>query len=219
MSKPVLIIGNKNYSSWSLRGWIIMRKAGVDFEERRLALDTAQFDTEIVDLSPSRKVPVLRDQAACVWDSLAICEYVNERWAAGGLWPADPSERARARSISAEMHAGFPALRSQMPMNCRATKRNVPVEGALQQDISRVLSIWQECRDKLAQAGPWLFGKFSIADAMYIPVALRFYSYGVELPDSGQSYLETVLNDCDVSEWMAAASQEVEVVEAEEAGI
>jgi glutathione S-transferase len=218
MSKTLLVIGNKNYSSWSLRAWIIMRKAGVEFEERRIPLDTPQFEDEIADFSPTRRVPVLWDEALCIWDSLAICEYVNERWGGGKLLPSDRADRARARSICAEMHAGFPALREQMPMNCRASDRCVAVEGALQEDINRVMSLWRECLENASGTGPWLFGEFSIADAMYIPVALRFATYSVELPDLLRSYVETVQRDSDVSEWVASASQESEVVEADEAG-
>jgi len=218
MSKPVIVIGNKNYSSWSLRAWIALRKSGADFDERRLPLDTVQFEEEIADFSPTRKVPVLWDQAICIWDSLAICEYVNERWASGSLWPADLAQRARARAISAEMHSGFSALRNQMPMNCRATGRAVPLNEALQGDINRIVSLWRECLEESTGDGDWLFGGFSIADAMYAPVALRFHTYGVELPDIVQRYVQTVLQDSDIRDWMEAAGNEVEVVEADEAG-
>ena len=219
MDKVRLVIGNKNYSSWSLRAWLALRKAGIEFEERRLPLDTAQFAEDIGEYSPSARVPALWDGSLCVWDSLAICEYINERWALGELWPPQTQQRARARAISAEMHAGFPALRQQMPMNCRASDRRVSVDADLEQDISRIMDIWRECREEAGGAGPWLFGSFSIADAMYAPVALRFHTYGLELPDVVHDYVATVLQDNDVSEWMAAAREEVEVVEADEAGI
>ena len=219
MEKVTLVIGNKNYSSWSLRAWLTLRKAGVEFEERRLPLDTAQFAEDIGDYSPSAKVPALRDGSLCVWDSLAICEYINERWAQGALWPQQLQQRAWARAISAEMHAGFPALRQQMPMNCRASDRRVPMAAELQRDISRIMGIWRECREAAGGSGPWLFGSFSIADAMYAPVALRFYTYGIEMPDSVHSYVETVRQDHDVGEWIGAACEELEIVEAGEAGI
>jgi glutathione S-transferase len=219
MDEVTLVIGNKNYSSWSLRAWLALRKAGVEFEERRLPLDTEQFAKDIGDYSPSAKVPALREGSHSVWDSLAICEYVNERWANGELWPQQLQQRARARAISAEMHAGFPALRQQMPMNCRASDRRVPMDGELQREISRIMDIWRECRQEAGGSGPWLFGSFSIADAMYAPVALRFHTYGVEMPDVVHNYVETLLQDCDISEWIAAAHEEVEVVEAGEAGI
>ena len=219
MSKTMLVIGNKNYSSWSLRGWLSLRKAGAKFEERRLPLDTTQFAEEIADFSPTGKVPVLWDEGACIWDSLAIAEYANERWAGGELWPQHPAERSRARSISAEMHAGFPAMRERMPMNIRAMDRVVAIDDALQADIDRIMSIWRECREAVSGSGPWLFGSFSIADVMYVPVALRFHTYGVEMQDVVHNYVETVLHDSDVSEWIAAARDETEVVEADEAGV
>lgn len=218
MDKVTLVIGNKNYSSWSLRAWLALRKAGVEFAERRLPLDTEQFAEDIGDYSPSAKVPALQDGSHSVWDSLAICEYINERWANGELWPPQLQQRARARAVSAEMHAGFPALRQQMPMNCRANDRRVPVDAELERDISRIMGIWRECREEAGAPGPWLFGSFSIADAMYVPVALRFHTYGLEMPDVVHNYVETVLQDYDVSEWIIAAREEVEVVEADEAG-
>ncbi|MEP5766608.1 MAG: glutathione S-transferase family protein [Halieaceae bacterium] len=218
MPKPVLVIGNKNYSSWSMRPWLALRKAGVDFDERLIPLDTPQFAEEIADYSPTRRVPVLWDQGICIWDSLAICEYVNERWAAGSLWPEDVQQRAQARAISAEMHAGFAALRECMPMNCRASDRHVTIDGELEQDINRVLSLWRECRETVATEGPWLFGAFSIADAMYAPVVSRFNTYGVEMPEQLQAYVETQLADADMVEWFEAAHTEVEQIEAGEAG-
>lgn len=219
MSDVVLVIGNKNYSSWSLRAWLALRKAGVEFEELRLPLDTPEFAREIVALSPSGRVPVLRHQGLCVWDSLAIAEYVNDAWAEGALWPQHLQARARARAVSAEMHSGFASLRQRIPMNCRATGRSVTMDAALQRDIDRVLDIWRECREQAADKGPWLFGSFSIADAMYAPVALRFITYGIDLPDTAADYVATVVQDADVSLWLDDARNEVEVVEADEAGI
>ena len=218
MTLPLLVIGNKNYSSWSLRGWLAMRKAGVDFEERRLPLDTPTFEAEISALSPSRRVPVLWDGDLCVWDSLAIGEYVNERWADGRLLPADRALRARARSLCAEMHAGFPALRSDMPMNCRATGRKVPMSAALEADIRRIVELWSQARVASDKRGPWLLGDFSLADAMYAPVAFRFQTYGVTVPDVARDYMHTVFEDTDIRAWVEAALAETEVVEADEAG-
>lgn len=218
MTLPLLVIGNKNYSSWSLRGWLAMRKAGVDFEERRLPLDTPTFEAEISALSPSRRVPVLWDGDLCVWDSLAIGEYVNERWADGRLLPADRALRAQARSLCAEMHAGFPALRSDMPMNCRATGRKVPMSAALEADIRRIVELWSQARVASDERGPWLLGDFSLADAMYAPVAFRFQTYGVTVPDVARDYMHTVFEDTDIRAWVEAALAETEVVEADEAG-
>ena len=213
---PLLIIGNKNYSSWSLRAWIAMRKAGVAFEEKRLLLNTPAFYEEIGRLSPSGLVPVLRHDDILVWDSLAIAEYVNETWAGGSLWPADREKRARARAISAEMHAGFSLLRSQMPMNCRAGERRVPVDAALQAEIDRIAGIWEDCLE--TSGGPWLFGAFSLADAMYLPVVFRFACYGVRPESRGRAYMENALADADVMDWRRAAAAESEVVSADEAG-
>lgn len=218
MTLPLLVIGNKNYSSWSLRAWLAMRKAGVAFEERRLPLDTPTFAAEIGSLSPSRRVPALWDGDLCIWDSLAIGEYVNERWADGGLLPADPARRALARSLCAEMHAGFPALRAAMPMNCRATGRQVAMTAELGADIDRILTLWSQARDSGAGAGPWLMGDFSLVDAMYVPVAFRFRTYGVAVTDTARAYMDALEEDADIRAWVDAALAETEVVEADEAG-
>ena len=217
MPRPLLVIGNKNYSSWSLRAWIALRKAGVDFEERRLPLDTPTFAREIPALSPSRTVPALWDGELCIWDSLAIGEYANERWAGGRLLPADAAARGRARSLCAEMHSSFAALRGSMPMNCRAAGRRVPQTPELTADIERIFRIWVEALD--ASAGPWLFGQFTLVDAMYAPVVLRFLTYGVEAPDAAREYMDAVLADVDMQSWLSDARAEIEVVEADEAGM
>ncbi|UTW44150.1 glutathione S-transferase family protein [bacterium SCSIO 12696] len=217
-TKPLLVIGNKNYSSWSLRPWLAIRKAGVEFDLKRLPLDTEEFAREIGRYSPARKVPVLIDGAHRVWDSLAICEYINESMAEGQLWPADCADRGRARAISAEMHSGFPHLRNAMPMNVRATGRKVPMTPELESDIARVSTIWAECRQKYGHSGPWLFGHFTIADAMYAPVVLRFYTYGVNLDGEPGEYMRHVLNDADIKSWVKDGEAETEVVEADEAG-
>lgn len=219
MTAPILVMGNKNYSSWSLRAWLGLRKAGVEFEERLLPLDTPQFYEQIKRLSPAGLVPALRDQDLCVWDSLAILEYVNERWAEHRLLPADASKRALARSVSAEMHSGFALLRQTMPMNCRAIGRRVESNLALEAEIKRVVEIWEDCRALANGEGDWLLGDFSIADAMFVPVALRFNTYGVALGGQAALYLQAVLQDPDVIDWMAAASAEEAVVTADEAGV
>lgn len=216
MSKPLLVIGNKNYSSWSLRGWLTLRKAGVDFEELRLPLDTKEFEERIVSLSPTGRVPVLHDGERVVWDSLAIAEYANERWADGSLLPADEGVRAQARAIMAEMHAGFSDLRARMPMNCRAEQRRVAIDASLQADIDRICSLWSTCLAR--HGGPWLFGGFSLADAMYAPVAIRFANYQVALPEAALAYMATVLADPDIVIWMEAGRAESEIVDADEAG-
>jgi glutathione S-transferase len=218
MSTPLLVIGNKNYSSWSLRAWLAMRKSGVGFEEHRLSLDTPAFEEQIGERSPTRRVPVLRDGDLCIWDSLAICEYANERWAQGALLPADAALRATVRSYCAEMHAGFPELRSRMPMNCRARNRKVSVDDALTADIDRVLQIWSEARERRIGDGSWLLGEFSLLDAMYVPVALRFRTYDVPVPGLAGEFMAVLDSDPDILAWLAEALVETEVVEADEAG-
>jgi glutathione S-transferase len=191
-----LVIGNKNYSSWSLRPWLLLRQFGVAFEEIKLPLDEPEFYARIGDYSPAGRVPVLIDSDLMdheridagvandglhVWDSLAICEYANEYLLDNRGWPVDRSARARARTVSAEIHSGFSALRNALPMNAR---KRVPMpalgEDAIR-DIERVKAIWHEGRERHAGQGDFLFGPFSIADAMYAPVVLRFVSYAIEL--------------------------------------
>jgi glutathione S-transferase len=218
MNTALIVIGNRNYSSWSLRGWLALKKSGAVFTVKRLAIDTPEFHREIGRYSPTRRVPALHHDGLVVWDSLAIAEYANETFAGGALWPADAAARAQARAASAEMHAGFPALRAQMPMNCRATGRSVPATAELRVDIERVRTIWHACRERFAAAGPWLFGRFSIADAMYAPVASRFRTYGVVLDGIEAAYATQLLGDADVRSWFAAAAVEREVISAEEIG-
>jgi glutathione S-transferase len=213
---PVLIIGNKNYSSWSLRAWLVLRKAEIEFDEHRIALFTPEGDRQLAAETPAGQVPVLVDGAVTVWESLAIAEYVADYHPV--LWPLKPEARALARSAAAEMHAGFAALRQALPMNCRARGRRVTLAAAAQRDVDRVQRLWCDCRTAYAGDGPWLFGHFSIADAMYAPVASRFATYGIEGPKTVTDYIATVLDDPDVRAWYAAAAAETEVIEADEAG-
>ena len=216
--KPKLIIGNKNYSSWSLRPWLLMKEAGIDFDEHRIALDTPTFRQEIAAFSAAGRVPVLQLGEVTVWDSLAICETVAERWPEKTLWPADADERAYARAISAEMHAGFGVLRECMPMNCRAMGRKVPIPDELGADIDRVIAIWSDCHRRYGDRGGWLFGDFSVADAMYAPVVLRLRTYGINLPESAGYYPQRLLESEAMQDWLAAAECETEVIEADEKG-
>lgn len=217
MAGMTLVIANRNYSSWSLRAWLFLRNAGARFQEVRIGLGEPGTRERIARHSPSGRVPVLVDGALTVWDSLAICEYANEVVAGGSGWPAERAARAEARSVSAEMHSGFTALRSEMPMNIRARRRLAP-SAAAQADIARVVGLWEHCRARHAAQGPWLFGRFSIADAMYAPVVFRFQTYGVTLAGRNAEYAKTVLADPAVQEWAAAARAETEVVQADEAG-
>jgi len=217
MSDLTLVIGNKNYSSWSLRPWLLMKHLGVDFREHLIQLSVDSSRGEMAKQGPSGKVPVLRNGELCVWDSLAICEYMAELKSAG--WPKEAEARAVARSVAAEMHSGFTHLRSQWPMNARARNRRVPTTPALEADIKRVDDLWTDCRRRFgAGKGPWLFGEFSAADAMYAPVVLRFNTYGAQVSPTAREYMNTVLEDRYIKEWMSAAEQEPWTVESSEPG-
>jgi glutathione S-transferase len=218
MTRPVLYLGNKNYSSWSLRPWLLLRHLGIDFEERVLPLDTPEFTAAIAKLSPSRRVPLLEHGTLRIWDSLAICEYACEL--AGRGWPPDAAPRAVARSVSAEMHSGFVALRNEWPMNARAQRRKTPMTPALKADIERIDASWTDCRARFGAAGPWLFGSFSVADAMYAPVALRFATYGARALLSPQSalWLDTMLADAHLGAWVTAAAMESWTIAKSEVG-
>ncbi len=211
-----LVIGNKTYSSWSLRPWLLLKHAAVSFNELRITFHSEQWNQEIHQHSPSRKVPVLKHGGLTVWDTISICEYVNERFMVGRGWPPDPDARAVARSVSAEMHSGFPHLRQHLPMNCRRRFPGFPIPDNAAMDIARVLEIWRMCRLTYGDSGPWLFGEFSIADAMFAPVALRFHGYDVGLSGADARYVHTVLDDSAVREWIGSAGEETEVVEKEE---
>ena len=216
--KPKLIIGNKNYSSWSLRAWFLLKEADIDFDEQRIPLDTEETKRQIAEFSPAGRVPVLLLDDLAVWDTLAIAETVAERWPEKKLWPGDATARAHARSVSAEMHAGFDVLRNQMPMNCRAMGRRVPLPDELTRDIDRIFDIWSDCHRRYGDAGAWLFGDFTVADAMYAPVVLRFRTYGINLPDSAGHYADRVLQSEAMQEWLLACETETEVIEHEEVG-
>ena len=216
--KPKLIIGNKNYSSWSLRAWFLLREADIDFDEQRIPLDSEDTAQQIAEFSPAGKVPVLLLDDTAVWDTLAIAETVAERWPDRELWPADAAVRAHARSISAEMHSGFEELRARMPMNCRAMGRRVPLPDELTRDIDRIIDIWSDCHRRYGKTGHWLFGKFSIADAMYAPVVLRLRTYGINLPESAGHYPHRLLQSEAMQDWLLACETETEVIEREEVG-
>jgi glutathione S-transferase len=206
MTRPILHIGNRNFSSWSLRPWIAFRHLGLDFDTRVLPLGTAEFSQGIAALDVAGRVPVLVHAELRIWDSLAICEYGSEL-AGGRGWPPSQEVRAVARAVSCEMHSGFQALRQQMPMNIRA-RRRVTMTAELASDISRIETSWTRARQKYAASGPWLFGDYSIADAMYAPVALRFATYAVELNSITAGYRDTVLADPLLGEWISAARDE-----------
>lgn len=208
MSQPVLYIGNKNYSSWSLRPWLLLAQFGVDFAERLLWLDTPEFAVEVAKASPSRRVPVLHHQGRAIWDSLAICEYANEAWLDGRGWPQDPTLRALARSAACEMHSSFGALRTQLPMNCDRQPGARHWNAEAQADIDRVQALWAQLREASAGQGDFLCGEFGIVDAMFAPVVIRFRGYGPELNPTSQAYLEAMLALPTLQSWMEAGVAE-----------
>jgi glutathione S-transferase len=201
-----LIIGNKNYSSWSLRPWLAMKATGIAFEETVISLEAKDFKARVTALSGAGRVPVLIDGEVRVWESLAILEYLAEKFPAAGLWPHLPAARAHARAIASEMHAGFMPLRRHLPMNvARPVKARALDDGAAA-DVVRIDSIWSECRAKYG--GPFLFGRFGAADAMYAPVVWRLHTYAVEVSDPARSYMRAVLALPASVEWREAARRE-----------
>jgi len=210
MSVPILVIGNKNYSSWSLRPWLAMKVLDIPFQELRIPLYAPGSAQEVLRYSPSGKVPCLVDGVMRIWDSLAILEYLAE---SHPLWPEEPAARAVARSASAEMHSGFQALRQNMSMNVR---KRYPGKGRTPEslaDIARIFALWTECREQFGRPGEFLFGRFSAVDAMYAPVVLRLRTYDVELPQVGREYADAVLALPAMREWIAAAERETERIE------
>jgi glutathione S-transferase len=212
----LLLIGNKNYSSWSLRPWIAMKVAGIPFAEEVISLDAADFKERVHKISGTGKVPALADGQTQVWESLAILEYLAERFPQAGLWPAEPVARAHARSIAAEMHAGFTPLRRHYPMNIwRPVKRREPTAEVVD-NIRRIDAMWTDCRARFGQAGPFLFGAFGAADAMYAPVVSRFHTYAVEVSPMARAYMEAVMGLPAWAQWCAAARQEPWVLPSDE---
>ncbi len=218
MDKLTFITGNKSYSSWSLRPWLALRATDAAFDEIAVPLYVPGYKAMLLAHSPAGKVPVLKHGERVIWDSLAICEYLAEQFPKARLWPEATAARALARSVSAEMHSGFTAIRSAMPFNCRATGRRVASSQELESEIQRVQSLWRECQERHGQEGPWLFGRFTVADCMYIPMALRFVTYGARLDTGAQAYVRTVQQDTAVQEWIAAARLERDVIATSEIG-
>lgn len=206
MAELVLVIGNKRYSSWSLRPWLALKQAGLAFDEIMVTLRQPETKTHILEHSPSGKVPLLKHGDLIVWESLAICEYLAEL--APSLWPEDRAARAVARAVSTEMHSGFMALRQNLPMDVIAVTPLATVPAEAQADIARIQAIWNDCRRRFGKGGPFLFGRFSIADAMYAPVATRFVTYGVTLDAVSQAYVEAIRALPAMRAWKAAAETE-----------
>jgi glutathione S-transferase len=216
MEQLTLVIGNKNYSSWSLRPWLLLKYYEIPFKEILIPLFEGDYKTQILTYSLSGKVPLLAHGDVKVWESLAICEYVAELFPDKKVWPADRSARAWARSISHEMHAGFAQVRTHMPMNIRG---NFPGKGRtpeVEREIVRIEEIWSDCRREFKGKGNFLFGHFTAADAMYAPVVTRFKTYGVRLSGAAQEYAEAILNLPALKEWSGAAAEEPYVIAASE---
>ena len=225
-----LVIGNKNYSSWSLRPWLVLKHLGISFDEILIPLRQPQTKQQILKYSPAGKVPILKHQCSVsniplqwgdsletlhqdlvIWESLAIAEYLADLYPEKQLWPEDREARATARAISSEMHAGFMDLRKNYPMDVRSHKSPRPNEGVTE-DINRLILIWQECRKKFGKNGQFLFGKFSIADCMFAPIVFRFNTYGVDLSGEAKKYFTAMLNLPAMKEWRSAAALEPYVI-------
>ena len=216
MPRLQLVIANKNYSSWSMRPWVLLREAGIPFEEIQLKFNDDVSVRGIEAYSSAGKVPVLLVEGDPVWDSLAICETVAELFPGKGLWPADARARRTARSVCAEMHSGFQALRGAMPMNIRSHHPGKGINPNSRRDIDRVLAIWTSCRERFGKGGPLLFGRFSIPDAYFAPVVMRFKTYAVALPPVAKAYSEAVFALRGVREWIEGALRETEFVAEDE---
>ena len=207
-----LVIGNKNYSSWSLRPWLAMTHFGIPFRETMILLDTPTMKAEILAHSPAGRVPVLKHGELRIWDSLAILEYLAERFPEHGFWPADRAARAHARSLAAEMHAGFPDLRRELPLDCRARRPDHRWSDLAAADIDRIKAIWTGSRRTYGTGGDFLCGGFGAVDAMYAPVVSRFVTYGVALDDAAADYRDAVWNLPAMQAWLSAAAIEEAVL-------
>ncbi len=203
-----IVLGNKNYSSWSMRPWLVLQHFGIPCEEQVVPLDQPTSAADIARFSPSGRVPALLDGELTVWDSLAICEYLADKFPGMALWPKDLSARAVARSVSAEMHSGFAALRNHCPFKLKETFEPKPLPPEVQADVDRIVALWSDCRRRYGQGGPFLFGAFSIADAMYAPVVSRFRTYGVKPGGEAGTWMDAVWALPEVQRWGEAARAE-----------
>lgn len=209
---PTLVIANKLYSSWSLRPWLLLRQLGIPFEEVLIPLAEPDTKERILALSPGGTVPILIDEGATVWESSAIMDYAHERWPEAGVWPEDRVARAMARSVSGEMHAGFRGLRSACPMNLGKVYAARDRGPDVQRDVDRITAIWRDARKRFGAGGPFLFGAFSAADAMFAPVVTRFISYSVPVDADIRQYMDAVIGTAAFQEWKDAALKETWVV-------
>jgi glutathione S-transferase len=212
MAKLHLVIANKNYSSWSLRPWLAMAMAGLDFDETLILLDTPDTKKQIAGHSKAGRVPILHHGKFTIWETLAIFEYLAETFPEKNLWPKAKAARAVARSISSEMHAGFSGLRNACPMNLRRPQKPVTLNDDTQADIARIEEIWRDCRKTYGKGGKFLFGKFCIADAMFAPVVTRFETYAIPVAKDTRVYMDTVLATKAFLKWKSAALKETWIV-------
>jgi glutathione S-transferase len=211
-----LIIGNKNYSSWSLRPWLAMKVAGIAFDEQVIPLYEPGSREQILKYSPAGKVPVLIDGDIHIWESLAILEYLAEKFPKAGLWPADAPARGHARAVTAEMHAGFQALRKNCPMNLWLPVKKRPLPDDVMDNVRRIDALWSDCRSRFGQSGPFLFGSFGAVDAMYAPVASRLHSYDIAVSAVSRAYIDAVLGLPAFAEWRAAGLKEAWIMQGNE---
>jgi glutathione S-transferase len=211
-----LIIGNKNYSSWSLRPWIAMKMAGIAFDEQVIPLYEPGSREQILKYSPAGKVPVLIDGETHIWESLAILEYLAEKFPKAGLWPAGPEARGQARAVASEMHAGFQALRKNCPMNLWLPVKKRPQPDDVMDNVRRIDALWSDCRSRFGRGGPFLFGPFGAADAMYAPVASRLHTYGIAVSAVSRTYIDAILALPAFTEWRAAGLKETWVMQGNE---
>jgi len=216
MSSLTLVIGNKNYSSWSLRPWVFLKQNGIVFNEVRVPLFVETSNDQLAQYNSDFKVPVLQDDDLLIWDSLSILEYLSENYLQSRGWPEDPQARAVARSVSCEMHSSFMNVRNELPMNCRKRFENVVLTAEAEREIERISALWQQCRSQYGGGGEWLFGNYSIADAMFAPIALRFYGYHISLGDVEASYVNNVLKQACIIEWVDAGKMESEIIAEDE---
>jgi len=217
MAKPHLVIGNKNYSSWSFRPWLAMKVAGIPFTEELVPLDQPGTKAAILKHSAAGRVPVLRHGTTTVWESLAILEYLAEAFPDAALWPRTKAARAAARSASSEMHAGFSALRSSCPMNMRRPRKRPDLSDGVKADVARIDALWRDCRKAYGRGGKFLFGRFTNADAMYAPVVNRFDVYDLPVSKEARAYMEAIMALPAWGEWKRAGEAEPWVIAADEA--
>lgn len=218
MAKPVLVIGNKNYSSWSLRPYMVLAMAGIPFEEKLIRFGEPRFSRAVKRISGAGQVPILLHKGNTVWDTLAIIEYIAETWPKKGVWPASPAARAMARSAAAEMHAGFGALRSACPMNLRRPPKLPPggMTPAIQKNVDRLETLWRQARKAHGRGGPFLFGKFSAADAMFTPIVTRLHTFAIPVAKDTEAYMQAIMDTHAFQAWQNAAAKEKWIVPEDE---